>query len=128
MRLLLDTHTLVWWWLDAVRLSESARDAITDEDNDVFVSPVSAWELATKARSGKWAEAVDAAARFETLVAKNGFESVPITVRHALLAGAYPHEHRDPFDRMLAAQCDCEGLTLVGCDAALASLGCRVLW
>lgn len=128
MRLLLDTHAVVWWWTDDAKLSSRARSAIADDGNAVWVSAASAWELSTKARSGKWPEAVDAAERFDALVAQNGFESLPITTRHALLAGAYPLEHRDPFDRMLAAQCECEGLMLVSRDPALSSFGCDVLW
>ena len=128
MRLLLDTHALVWWWMDSRSLSRRARAAIADRDNTVSVSAASAWEISTKIRSGQWPEAADAATSFEALVARNGFESLPMTTRHALLAGAYPHEHRDPFDRMLAAQCECEGLVLVSRDEAFVPLGCERLW
>lgn len=128
MRLLLDTHALVWWWMDSPSLSGGARLAIADAGNDVLVSAVSAWELSTKTRSGKWPEAVDAAVAFDALVARNGFESLSITVRHALLAGAYPNDHRDPFDRMLAAQCECEGLVLVSRDPAFAAFRCERVW
>lgn len=128
MRLLLDTHALVWWWTDSPSLSPRVRSAIADARNDVIVSAASAWELSTKTRSGRWPEAVEAAVNFDALVARNGFESLAITARHALLAGAYPNEHRDPFDRMLAAQCECEGLALVSRDPAFATFGCELVW
>lgn len=128
MRLLLDTHALLWWWTDDARLSAAARSAIADEANEVYVSAASAWEVATKHRLGKLTEVPQAAPRFAELVAADGFASLPIAQHHALKAGAYPHEHRDPFDRMLAAQSAIEGMTLVTCDAALPAFGGDTLW
>lgn len=128
MRLLLDTHALLWWWTDDARLSTAARAAITDTANEVYVSSASAWEVATKQRLGKLSEAPQAAQRFSELVSADGFTGLPIEQRHALHAGGYPQDHRDPFDRMLAAQSEIEGLTLVTCDAALAGFPCRRLW
>ncbi len=129
LRLLLDTHALIWWWTDDTRLSAAARSAIMDEANEIFVSAASAWELATKQRLGKLAEVPDAASRFAELIVADGFTSLAINARHALRAGSWPIDHRDdPFDRMLAAQSELEGLTLVTCDAALVAFGCRRLW
>ncbi len=128
LQLLLDTHALIWWWTNDPRLSDAARGAIADETNDVFVSAASAWEIATKQRLGKLAEVPEAAARFAELVEADGFVPLPIDQRHALRAGAWLNEHRDPFDRMLAAQCELEGLTLVTCDAAMVGFGCRRMW
>lgn len=128
MRLLLDTHALLWWWTDDSRLSAVARSAIVDEANEVFVSAASAWEVAIKHRLGKLAEVPQAARRFVELVDADGFVALAVDQRHALCAGAYPHAHRDPFDRMLAAQSEMEKLILVTCDAALEPFACERLW
>ena len=128
MRLLLDTHALLWWWTDDARLSAAARAAIADGANEVIVSAASAWEVATKQRLGKLAELPQAASRFAELTDADGFTALAMEQRHALRAGSYPHDHRDPFDRMLAAQSEIEGLTLVTCDAALSAFPCSRLW
>lgn len=128
MRLLLDTHALLWWWTNDSRLSSVARSAIADEANEVFVSAASAWEVAIKNRLGKLQEAPQAAQRFMELLQADGFTAMAVEFRHALYAGSYPHDHRDPFDRMLAAQSEMENLTLITCDAALASFACKRLW
>lgn len=128
MRLLLDTHALLWWWTDDPRLSAAARSAIADEANEVYVSAVSAWEVATKHRLGKLGELHQAASRFEELVRADGFLPLPIDQRHALRAGRWPSEHRDPFDRMLAAQSEIEGMALVTCDTALSGFACQQVW
>ena len=128
MRLLLDTHALLWWWSDDERLSKKARTAIADERNDVFVSAASAWEVAIKHRLGKLPGMPEAESRFVELVAADGFATLPISQHHALRAGGLAQAHRDPFDRMLAAQGEIEGLTLVTCDAALSAFAVRRLW
>lgn len=128
MRLLLDTHVLLWWQTDDSRLSAAARVAIADASNHIFVSAASAWEIATKQRLGKLREVPQAAERFGELVAADGFVHLPVTHLHALRAGSYTTDHRDPFDRMLVAQSELEGLTLVSCDSALASFDCKILW
>ncbi|MBS0555032.1 MAG: type II toxin-antitoxin system VapC family toxin, partial [Proteobacteria bacterium] len=113
MRLLLDTHALLWWWLDDPQLSANARHAIAAPGNTVLVSAATAWELATKHRLGKLGEAGEAVGRFDELVSADGFQHLPINYHHCLKAGGYAIEHRDPFDRMLAAQTELEGLALV---------------
>jgi PIN domain nuclease of toxin-antitoxin system len=128
MRLLLDTHALLWWFTDDAQLSATARAAIADEANEIFVSAVSAWEIATKQRIGKLALLPEASARFGELVAADGFTHLPVNHLHSLRAGSYAVEHRDPFDRMLAAQSELEGLLLVSCDRAFAAFACRTLW
>ncbi len=130
MKLLLDTHALLWWWTNDARLSEAARAAIADETNDIWVSAASAWEIATKHRLGKLQEAADAVSRFNDLVAADGFNHLAMNYLHALRAGGYTHEHRDPFDRMLVAQAALEGATLVSCDPVIAQMGVgvRLLW
>lgn len=128
MRLLLDTHALLWWFTDDAQLSSKVRDAIADETNEIFVSAASAWEIATKQRIGKLSLLPDATTRFGELVAADGFQHLPISHLHSLRAGSYDTLHRDPFDRMLAAQSELEGLMLVSCDRFFDTLGCQVLW
>ena len=128
MRLLLDTHALLWWWTDDPQLSSAAREAIADEGNTVLVSAASVWEISTKFRLGKLAIAGPALKQFQALIDADGFQHLPITWQHSLLAGGYSHEHRDPFDRMLAAQSEIEKARLVSCDAALVAFVTDLLW
>lgn len=128
MKLLLDTHAFLWWVTDDPRLSERARTAIADETNAVFISAASAWELATKHRLGKLDEAAGAIDRFDELVTADGFTHLAVSYLHALQAGRYPVAHRDPFDRMLAAQSELERLLLVSRDPAFESFSTRTLW
>ncbi|TDE00268.1 type II toxin-antitoxin system VapC family toxin [Jiangella asiatica] len=128
MQLLLDTHTLLWWFTDDDRLSPKARAAIGDEVNEVFVSAASAWEIATKQRLGKLDDVPQAAARYVELVAADGFANLPVTHLHSLRAGGYEVAHRDPFDRMLAAQSELEILRLVTLDDAFEQFGVATLW
>jgi len=128
MRLLLDTHALLWWWNDDAQLSDTARRALADERNEVLVSAASAWEIATKQRIGKLPIWPWPAGGFDGMVAAEGFTSLPIQARHAWQAGTLDWSHRDPFDRMLAAQAMLEGLTLVSRDAIFAERSVSVLW
>jgi PIN domain nuclease of toxin-antitoxin system len=126
LRLLLDTHALIWWVGGDERMR--CRDLIVDSGNVKFVSAVSAMEIATKFRLGKLPEAAVLASSFEASIDQQGFVEAPLTMRHSLLAGAFPAPHGDPFDRMLAAQARLEGLTLISADTALDQFGIRRLW
>lgn len=128
MRVLLDTHALLWWFTNDDRLSAPARHAIVDETNEVFVSAASAWEIATKQRLGKLGDLRQAAERYAELVASDGFAHLPITHLHSLRAGGYVCDHRDPFDRMLAAQSELESLTLITQDPAFSTFAVTTLW
>jgi PIN domain nuclease of toxin-antitoxin system len=128
MKLLLDTHALLWWLADDARLSKPARDAIADPERTVYSSPASAWEIATKHRIGRLPEARELLADFSGILLRAGFEELPITTKHAVLAGTLASAHRDPFDRMLAAQALCESLAVVTSDDAIGVLGARCLW
>ncbi|MFN3988576.1 MAG: type II toxin-antitoxin system VapC family toxin [Rhodocyclaceae bacterium] len=128
MRLLLDTHALLWWFTDDQRLSPNAREAMADEGNIILVSAASAWEVATKHRLGKLAEAAEAVSRFDELVAADGFQHLPITHFHCIRAGQYAVDHRDPVDRMLAAQSELEGVTLVSIDPVFKLFNTSLLW
>ena len=128
MRLLLDTHALLWWFTDDPRLSAKARSLIGDANNVILVSAASAWEIATKHRLGKLEEAAEAVMRFEELVVADGFSHLPVSYRHGLRAGAYHATHRDPFDRMLAAQSEIESLPLVTLDIAFKQFEITTIW
>lgn len=128
MRLLLDTSTLAYWVLDSEQLSSIARDLIADIANEVWVSSVSAFEIANKHRIGKWADISGFLANLEREIGLNQFQSMPVTMTHALLAGTMPGEHRDPFDRLLAAQAQLEGMTLVTNDPKFSEFGSQTAW
>jgi PIN domain nuclease of toxin-antitoxin system len=128
MRLLLDTHALLWWWANDARLSARAKAAIARGSNEVMVSAATAWEVAIKHRIGKLPSQPLIVERFAPLLLQDGFTPLPITHRHALHAGEYAQPHRDPFDRLLAAQSELEDLTLVTTDPALAAFPGPRLW
>lgn len=128
MHLLLDTHALLWWLEGNQSLSKKARDTIATPTVRVFVSAASAWEIATKARIGKLPGAVEVAERFSEVVRQQDFEFLSISVEHARQAGLLPGEHRDPFDRMLIAQAQLEGLTLVSNEMLFDHFDVRRLW
>lgn len=104
MRVLLDTHALLWWLGGDNSLSARARQAIGDEDNEVFVSAASAWEVSAKYRLGKLPDAGPLAVDFAREIRQQRFVALPISLEHAQVAGALRGEHTDPFDRMLIAQ------------------------
>ncbi len=128
MRVLLDTHALIWWSLDDERLSQAARAAIAHDENTVFVSAASAWEIATKARIGKLPEAEELASMLVAYVASQGFTPLPITLSHGQRAGALPGPHRDPFDRMFIAQAQAENLPIVSNEVAFDGYGVVRVW
>ena len=113
MRLLLDTHTFLWWLSDWNRIAVPAREAIADAKNEVFVSAVSGWEIGIKRAKGRLVAPDNLAA----MVDEKRFAHLPLTFAHAERAAALPPRHRDPFDRMLIAQAQTEGLTLVTRDS-----------
>lgn len=128
MRLLLDTHAFLWSLAEPGELSTRARRVVRDKDNELFVSTASAWEIATKFRLGKLPGAGPLIADFASLMLKLRAADLPISRAHALRAGSYPQPHADPFDRMLVAQAEIEGLTLVSKDRALRQFGVELLW
>lgn len=128
MRLLLDTHTLIWWFLDDARLTDRVGMLLDDPKSVVHVSAASAWELTTKYRAGRLQEAAELAEHLLKLIGRWRFTPLPVTVEHGHRAGLLPGDHRDPFDRMLAAQALIEDLDLVTADPALARSGARVMW
>ena len=121
MRLLLDTHTFVWW--DNDELPRAVRDRIRSADG-VYVSAVSAWEIAIKAALGKMTARAALAAAIEDY----GFDGLPITVAHADAVRELPRHHRDPFDRLLVAQAQLEDLTIVSRDPAFRAYEVQLAW
>jgi PIN domain nuclease of toxin-antitoxin system len=128
VRLLLDTHALLWWLDGDRRLSLKARRAIASESNSILVSAVSAWEITTKARLGKLPGATDVAADVAACVASQGFLPLDVTMLHAQRAGRLPGAHRDPFDRILIAQSQIEDVALVSDDEAFDTFDVRRFW
>jgi PIN domain nuclease of toxin-antitoxin system len=128
MRVLLDTHVLLWWLSGEEALSAAARSAIADADNETFVSAASAWEISIKYKQGRLPTAANFVADLDEAIAHHGFSAVPITVRHGNRAGALPLHHKDPFDRMLIAQALAESLTLVSNERLFDNYGVARLW
>jgi PIN domain nuclease of toxin-antitoxin system len=128
LRLLLDTHALLWWLADDPALSVGASEAIAEPGNLVFVSAASAWEITTKNRIGKLPGAALFSNRLGEIIALQGFLELPISVAHAEKAGSLPGAHRDPFDRMLIAQAVAGGLTLVSNERLFDAFGVARLW
>lgn len=128
MRLLLDTHALIWWLAGDEALSLRAREAIAEEANSVAVSAASAMEVATKFRIGKLPQAALLAQDFEAIVAGQGFAELPITVHHARIAGEMAIPHKDPFDRLLIAQAQAENMVLVSNEALFDGFAVKRIW
>jgi PIN domain nuclease of toxin-antitoxin system len=128
VRLLLDTHTLLWWFSGDPSLPASARKIIAHRDSSVFVSSVSAWEIATKVRLGRLSIASDLARDFRSYIARESFEALGISVEHGIRAGSLPGPLRDPFDRMLIAQAQIEELVIASNESIFDGYGVQRLW
>jgi PIN domain nuclease of toxin-antitoxin system len=128
LRLLLDTHALIWWLAGDDALSRRAREAIANEDNPVAVSAASAMEVATKFRIGKLPNAALLAQNFEAIVAGQGFDALAISIHHAKLAGEMNITHKDPFDRLLIAQAQAEDMMLVSNEVLFDDFAVKRLW
>lgn len=122
VKLLLDTHVLLWSLRDPARLSAEASALIREPSNELVVSAATAWEIATKHRIGKFPDAAPLLLAYFDYLNRLGAVELAISSRHALVAGQLDWDYRDPFDRVLAAQCLLESLTLVTADAAFQSL------
>jgi PIN domain nuclease of toxin-antitoxin system len=128
VRLLLDTHALLWWLAGDERLSLKARRTIADRRNDILVSAASAWEVATKHRLGKLPGAGPLAVDFAREVRRQGFTGMEITMEQAQAAGELPGGHRDPFDRMLVAQAREQRLAIVSNETEFDEYGVKRVW
>jgi PIN domain nuclease of toxin-antitoxin system len=125
---LLDSHVLLWWWFLPERLSEAVQALLADPSSSLRVSAASVWELSIKHHRGQLPELSTAIGDLEGLLRADGFENLAITHAHGLRAGGFSQVHRDPFDRMLAAQAELERLVLLTADPALSTFPCRTLW
>jgi len=128
LRLLLDTHALIWFFEGNARLSRRAREEIEVDEALVHVSAVSAFEITIKYRSGKLPHVAALAENFAPILRDYGFEELPISLHHAQAAGLLAIPHKDPFGRLLIAQARLEGLTLVSNEALFDSFGVARLW
>lgn len=128
MRLLLDTHALIWWLAGDEALSHRVCEAMSDEANIIAVSAASAMEVATKFRIGKLPDAALLAQDFAAIIAGQGFTELGISVHHARLAGEMNIAHKDPFDRLLIAQAQAEDMVLVSNEALFDGFAVKRLW
>lgn len=127
-RLLLDTHTLLWFLWGDRRLSSVARQAVADPSNVVFVSAASCWELAIKCGSGKMSLGEPVESFFQRHLAANNFSFLPVLLRHAARVETLPPIHNDPFDRMFVAQAMVEGLEIVTADPEISAYAVTCVW
>jgi len=128
LRLLLDTHALLWSFSDDENLSPTALRAVRDYANDIFVSAASAWEIATKFRIGKLPQAAPFVYTLEESLRKMRFKELAVTIGHGQRAGLLAGEHKDPFDRILIAQAQAENLLLVSNEKLYDGYGVQRLW
>jgi PIN domain nuclease of toxin-antitoxin system len=128
MRVLLDTHALLWWLENDPQLTSPAAAAIADPEARPLVSIATAWECAIKVQSGKLPQAAALVANFRRIVDAQGFGLLGIALDHALLAGALPRYHGDPFDRMLIAQTLIEGVLIVSNEEEFDAYGVKRIW
>ncbi len=129
MRLLLDTHAFLWFVLNDLQLSSTARSLIVDPSNEVLLSPASYWEIAIKISIGKYALPTTNFEDFmQRQVTDNNFTILPISMAHAAAVTTLPFHHRDPFDRMLVAQALVEKIPLLSADPVLDAYGVTRMW
>jgi len=128
VRLLLDTHVFLWWASNAPELSDSARALISDPASTVFVSAATAWEVAIKAGQGRLDVPKNPERFFADQLERHNFWALEVSFAHTLAVRGLPDHHQDPFDRLLVAQAQIEGLTLVSADPAIPLYGVPVAW
>lgn len=127
-RLLLDTHAFLWWVQDAPQLSKKARAAVTNPDNECLLSLASCWEMAIKLSLGKLTLSTTIDRFIPEQLAANGFRPLDIGFRHVARVAGLAFHHRDPFDRLLAAQALEEELTIVSADVVFRRYGVKCIW
>jgi PIN domain nuclease of toxin-antitoxin system len=129
MRILLDTHTFYWMVDHPENLGKRARQLIEDPTNELYLSAATIWEISTKHHIGKFPAGDILIANLRKLLDKLKLQTLDMTIEHASISGSLDWAHRDPFDRMLAAQCIAEGLTLASKDSTFADLNAiEVVW
>lgn len=128
MRVLLDTNVLLWWLAADPVLSVTAKRVISHGSNTIYVSAASAWEICTKVRIGKLPSGRDLCDDFLGYLDRHKFQQLAISIEHARLAGRIAGTHKDPFDRIIAAQAMIENVPVVTNDAAIDGFGAKVVW
>jgi PIN domain nuclease of toxin-antitoxin system len=128
LKLLLDSHTLLWWLNQDPSLSRNAKAAISKADNEIFVSSASAWEIAIKVRLGRLPTGKQLVQNFWGHITREQFQPLAISIEHAVQAGLPPGLHKDPFDRMLIAQAQLENAAIVSNDKIFDSYGVARIW
>ena len=128
MRVLLDTHSFLWWVTDDPRLSPRARETMSDGENQLFFSAASAWEIAIKARLGRLTIQKPIESFVPAQLAENAIEGLPIGLSHALHVYSLPDHHGDPFDRMLVAQSQLESMPILTGDPLIALYAVETIW
>lgn len=128
MKVLVDTQAFLWWALDDPMLSQQAREILGSDETDVFFSAASAWEILVKTSLGRLVFTQDPASVIGELLEANGFQVLPIHLRHALAVADLPAIHSDPFDRLLVAQARSEGMALVSADRWIAQYPVEIVW
>ena len=128
MKVLLDTHTLLWATLSPSGLSPKVTKIIADDSNVILVSAASAWEIATKVRLGRLPGAEKFEKEFLDVIEDTGYTLIPIDAAVALRAGRFLAEHRDPFDRVLAAQALADDIPILSSDRKLDTFGVQRIW
>jgi PIN domain nuclease of toxin-antitoxin system len=127
MRLLLDTHALVWWFNEPDKLSSKASSILRSSGNSIFVSAAVAWELAIKVNLGK-IDALPLITDLAVHIAEEGFAELPVGIDQAVRAGLLPRHHRDPFDRLLVAQAQDMNLPILSADRVLDRYDIKRIW
>lgn len=125
--MILDTHIFLWWLFDDARLSQHLRQIMSNIEQPVYVSSASVWEISTKYRLGKLPDAAEVAQDIPKWISEAGFLALSINPAHAQLAGQWNRKHRDPFDRMLAAQAKIEHMPLATNDRQFETYGIEIL-
>jgi PIN domain nuclease of toxin-antitoxin system len=128
MKILLDTHTFLWWISDDQKLSGRAREIISDGSNELFLSAATGWEIAIKVQIGRLKLPEEPIRFIIEQMRINAIQSLPIQMNHALHISTLPQHHRDPFDRLLIAQAQLEGLPVLSSDHQLANYQIEVIW
>jgi PIN domain nuclease of toxin-antitoxin system len=127
VKILLDTHTLIWWFENEFRLSRRASSIIANQNNTVLVSAAVGWELAIKVNLGRF-NALSLATELPRHTEEEGFEELPISMEQAVRAGLLPLHHRDPFDRLLVAQAQALNVPILSADAVLDQYDVKRVW
>ena len=128
MSYLLDTHTFIWVATDSSRLSDAAKEIILNPENNLYLSAASVWEMSIKTSAGKLLLQRPLEQIINEQIQTNGIEILNIEYAHTLVVSKLPWHHRDPFDRLLVAQCQIEQLGLIGCDSEIEKYDIQSVW